>query len=177
MELRLKTLVWSLALFGGLLGGCGDDESGGDEGASAGEGSSGMRASAGEGSSGMRASAGSTSGDDSSTGELVPISCGPDLVCDAGQACIRTPQDAACTSVSTNEENPQCPDGTMLTACGGAGGPCCCGPTPPPTYACIDAPECGGPPTCECLAAPCDPQEFCSNTTNEGEVICEIEEA
>jgi hypothetical protein len=105
--------------------------------------------------------------DDSATdtsGESIP--CG-EIECAADQACLTFPQEPMCTD---KPEDQPCPRGTTETQCGGAGLPCCCGPTPAAVTECVD-PACEGPVDCDCLADVCTPT--CTPSVTAGVFICE----
>lgn len=90
--------------------------------------------------------------------EYPPVDCGDALTCEAGDVCIVEPNEPDCTNLGKGES---CPEGTTETSCGGAGIPCCCGPTPPPDHRCTSGAACDGElPTCECLE-PCTDGDQC----------------
>lgn len=95
-----------------------------------------------------------------------PIPCG-DIECAANQTCLTFPQAPMCTSINEGE---MCPPDTTEAACGGAGGPCCCGPTPPTITECVDTP-CDGPVDCACLVDVCIPA--CMTSITPGVFICQ----
>jgi hypothetical protein len=87
-----------------------------------------------------------------------PIDCG-ESECAADQACLTFFTPPMC--MNKFEDEP-CPDGTTEAHCGGAGIPCCCGPTPAPVYECVATSACGELVDCACLADVCVPD--CSAT-------------
>ena len=95
-----------------------------------------------------------------------PFPCG-ELECAAEQTCLLFPQEPECTN---KDENQPCPRGTTESQCGGAGLPCCCGPTPPTVSECID-PVCEGPVDCACLVDVCVPS--CTPSAAPNVFICE----
>lgn len=170
-SLRLASVL-SSAL---LLVACGDDGDGGG-------GSNGGGPSAGsdqggndEGGSGGESQGGAESGGAGGGGgggaEYPPVECGDALTCEAGDVCIVEPNQPECTNLGKGET---CPKGTTETNCGGAGIPCCCGPTPPPDYRCTSGAPCGGDlPSCECLD-PCTGVDECiALAANEYTFQCE----
>lgn len=94
------------------------------------------------------------------------FACG-EIECAANQACLTFPQAPMCTE---KPEGQPCPADTTETQCGGAGLPCCCGPTPPTLFECVD-PACEGPLDCTCLADVCIPA--CWPTGTPSVFICE----
>lgn len=116
-----------------------------------------------ETSSESSSESGMTSTDDTG-GE--PIACG-ELECAADQACLTFPQEPMCTNLNDGE---QCPPDTTEAQCGGAGVACCCGPTPPTIYECVD-PDCEGPVDCACLVDVCIPE--CMPTATPEVFICQ----
>lgn len=103
-----------------------------------------------------------------STGET--IECGDELTCDGGTVCIIEPNEPDCQNLK-NPDDP-CPKGTTMTNCGGAGIPCCCGPTPDPDYRCASSEACDGELTCECVA-PCTDGDWCSELASPRTLQCE----
>ena len=138
---------------------CGDDGDGGSNGG----GPSGGAPSGGSGAGGSGGDDPGGAGPGGSGGggggaEYPPVECGDALTCDAGDVCIVEPNEPECTNLGKGET---CPEGTTEQICGGAGFPCCCGPTPPPDYRCVSGAPCGGElPTCECLD-PCTGGDEC----------------
>lgn len=152
-------LLFTLTL---LACGCGDSDSSDEGSSSAGSGSSGAAGTSAEGgtggsSGGTAGSSGTSSG--GSGGNTANIPCG-DTECSVGQLCERESFAPSCTNLDNPDDD--CPAGETKTQCGGAGIPCCCGPTPPATFTCIPTKNsCAThPPTCDCIE--CDPGEDCA---------------
>ncbi len=97
-------------------------------------------------------------------GEAIP--CG-DIECAANQTCLTFPQAPMCMD---KPDAQPCPRGTTEAQCGGAGLPCCCGPTPATLTECVD-PDCAGPVDCACLVDVCIPA--CTPTGTPGVFVCE----
>jgi hypothetical protein len=95
------------------------------------------------------------------------FACG-DIDCAADQACLTFGQQPMCEN---KQDDQPCPEGTTETLCGGAGIPCCCGPTPASIYQCTATTECGEIVDCGCLAEVCTPQ--CWATADAKVFICE----
>ncbi len=151
-----SSCVWAVSFSCALLSSaCGDDSPlGGGTSGGGNVGGSGVGGS-GAGSQGGAAAGG---GGEGGGAEYPPVDCGDDLTCDAGSVCIVEPNEPECTNLGEGES---CPKGTTETNCGGAGIPCCCGPTPPPDHRCLDASACGGAlPSCDCLD-PCTADDSC----------------
>ena len=92
------------------------------------------------------------------------VACGTALTCSEPAVCVRQSISATC---ETREDTATaCPEGTEPTQCGGAGLPCCCEPTPEPTYSCFDASACADPVGCDCVGAACDAGTDCSAATD-----------
>lgn len=81
-----------------------------------------------------------------------PVTCG-DTLCQDGEACVVQEQRPACTDRASDTD--PCPAGTSATNCGGAGTPCCCGPTPAPSQTCT-ATDCGADTDCACFTCGVD---------------------
>jgi len=149
---------------------CGDD---GDGGGGSGADNAGGDNAGGDNAGGDNAGGDNAGGDNAGGGgggQSLPVACGDDLTCDAGDVCIVEPNEPACTDLGKGE---MCPKGTTETNCGGAGIPCCCGPTPPDDHRCLSAAGCGdATPTCECLD-PCEGDEQCSTLAQESTFQCE----
>lgn len=110
--------------------------------------------------------------DETGTGEATsdtggePIACG-DIECAADQACLTFKPEPECTN---NPDQDPCPPDTTEAQCGGAGLPCCCGPTPSTVTECVD-PVCEGPLDCACLVDVCVPA--CTPSATPGVFLCE----
>jgi len=154
-------------LIGALTSCGGDDDDDGSSGSTTSDASSSEDAS----SSADASSTDTGSNDGSSSGESggEPIACGDALSCDAAEVCVEEPNEPMCDALPRGET---CPRGTRETQCGGAGLPCCCGPTPPPDYRCAPTDGCAVP-TCECLATLCGPGEECSALAEPRTFRCE----
>jgi hypothetical protein len=98
--------------------------------------------------------------------------CG-ELTCTGGEVCLQESYEPECTN--REDTGAACPDGTTATMCGGAGMPCCCGPDPARTSACIDPGACGATPTCDCLGDICPEGKMCVEQAADGgtELLCE----
>jgi hypothetical protein len=92
------------------------------------------------------------------------IACGDALTCTGREVCVRESAPADCQALD-GDSDASCPEGTTETMCGGAGYPCCCGPTPEPTWTCVVPDGCGGEPTCECV--PCEDGKQCTSVGSE----------
>lgn len=115
--------------------------------------------------SGTAESGSADSGDSGGEG----IACGDALVCNAAEVCVEEPNAPLCEPLPRGE---MCPRGTAETSCGGAGLPCCCGPTPPSDYRCASAEGCE-PPTCECLPMLCMGGDTCGALAEPRNFRCE----
>ena len=148
-----------------VLAACSDD---GGEGGSEGSESS-SEATSDSGSSETQDTSSSETGDSSETTGVTGegLVCG-ELECGPGEVCLNFPQAPNCTD---KPEDEPCPEGTEETLCGGAGFPCCCEPTPPPIFECVEPPGGCAPVDCACLAELCVPT--CSMTGTPEVFICE----
>ena len=157
--MSFRSSVWLTVVCCSLsLVACGDDGDGGSNGGGPSGGA--PSGGSGEGGSGGDDPGGAGPGGSGGGGgaEYPPVECGDALTCDAGDVCIVEPNEPECTNLGKGET---CPEGTTEQICGGAGFPCCCGPTPPPDYRCVSGAPCGGElPTCECLD-PCTGGDEC----------------
>jgi hypothetical protein len=107
-----------------------------------------------------------TTSADTETGES-SVACG-EGDCQVGEVCLNFPQAPMCENKIDDEP---CPEGTEDTQCGGAGLPCCCGPTPPTLTECTVPSGCGEMVDCACLSEVCIPS--CSATGTDGVFFCE----
>jgi hypothetical protein len=126
----------------------------------------------GTGASGASGGAGGEGGSPTTggSGGAASVACGDaDLTCGPTEVCVEETNEPDCTNLD-NEADP-CPDGTTKTNCGGAGIPCCCGPTPPSDYRCASSTLCAGAIDCECVA-PCTGEDFCDQLAD-GTFRCE----
>lgn len=119
------------------------------------------------------------SGDASQNSDTAPggRACGSDLTCGEGTVCVVDETSADCTADTGDARHP-CPAGTLPSQCGGAGVPCCCGPKPPNVYRCVEAPDCGDTPACDCVESVCPEDRVCQPwaTPDGQEIFCGLPE-
>jgi hypothetical protein len=101
------------------------------------------------------------------------VACGSALTCGADEVCVQENYPADCEN--RTDTGAACPEGTTATRCGGAGMPCCCGPTPDPSYQCYAPSGCGDVATCDCVSAACPSGKACTAVGSEtsGLFLCE----
>lgn len=93
-----------------------------------------------------------------------PVACDT-LTCSGTDVCVMEEHEHVCQTLEDTAAG--CPDGTTATMCGGAGIPCCCEPTPAPTWSCA---ACGEVASCDCVTCPGD--KVCEATGTEGTFRC-----
>ncbi len=107
-----------------------------------------------------------------------PTPCGNELTCAADEACVREDYEPACSSLDPDIDEPSdsdCPENQRLTACGGAGLPCCCDQErPPSTYTCAAADACGSDKTCDCVEDPCPGSKECALSGTKETLVCAL---
>lgn len=101
---------------------------------------------------------------DSKDSTGTPLACDT-LTCGGDEVCVVEQYEPVCQNL--DDTAGACPDGTTRSMCGGAGIPCCCEPTPAPTYSCA---ECSGEPSCDCVTCPAD--KACEATGTAGTFQC-----
>lgn len=102
------------------------------------------------------------------------IPCGTTLTCTGDDVCVEQLDPPDCAD--REDTGVACPEGTTPSQCGGAGLPCCCGPTPEPTWQCWDATACGDAPTCDCVADACPSNMTCTASGSETSGVFQCEE-
>lgn len=96
------------------------------------------------------------------------MACGT-LACKATEVCLEESYPPECEN--RTDTGVDCPEGTTASMCGGAGFPCCCGPAPEMTYACVDASACGN--TCDCIECPTGKACIPVGSESSGVFLCE----